>query len=70
MPEDFTRRPGRTDEVGRSPEQVEHDFEHDPPAVQRSEHLKNAERYPRLGNEQNKRSENDEDGRYNDALGG
>ncbi len=63
MPEDFTRRPGRMDDVrGRSPEQVEHDFEHDPPAVHRSEHLKNAERLPRRGDE--------EDQPYNDALGG
>jgi len=62
MPEDFTRRPGRTDEVGRSPEQVEHDFERDGPGVQRNDDLKNSERLPRLGNEDDKP--------FNDALGG
>jgi hypothetical protein len=63
MPEDLSRRSGRTDELGRSsPEMVEHDFERDEPAVQRNDDLKNAERLPRLGNE--------EDKPYNDALGG
>ncbi len=64
---DNSRGRNRTDEIGRkSPEQVEHDFERDVdregPGVQRNEALKNSERMPRLGNE--------EDKPYNDALGG
>ena len=64
---DVSRGRSRTDESSRkSPEQVEHDFERDfdreGPGVQRNEDLKNSERMPRLGNE--------EDKPYNDALGG
>ena len=63
MPEDMSRRRSRTDETTRpSPEQVEHDFEREGPSVQRNEDLKNCERLPRLGNEDDKP--------FNDALGG
>ena len=63
MPEDMSRRTSHKDETMRpSPEQVEHDFEREGPSVQRNEELKNAERMPRLGNEDDKP--------YNDALGG
>jgi hypothetical protein len=54
-----------TDEIGRSPEAMEHDIERDwgreGPGVQRNEDLKNAERMPRRGNE--------EDKPFSDALG-
>jgi hypothetical protein len=58
---------GRTDGIDRtSPERVEHDFERDVdrdgPGVERNDDLKNAERMPRLGNEDDKP--------FNDALGG
>ena len=64
---DVSRGRGRTDEIDRtSPEQVEHDFERDVdrdgPGVERNDELKNAERMPRLGNEDDKP--------FNDALGG
>ena len=63
MPDNVSRESSRSDGVGRpSPEAVEHDFEREGPAVQRSEELKNCERMPRLGNEDDKP--------FNDALGG
>ena len=64
---DLSRGHGRTDEIGRkSPERVEHDFERDVdrdgPGVQRNDDLKNSERMPRMGNEDDKPD--------SDALGG
>lgn len=59
MPDRNHDRSTRTDEPGRrSPETVEHDIERDwgsgGPGVQRNEELKNAERLPRRGNEEDK----------------
>ncbi len=58
-------RGSRMDETGRSPEAVEHDIERDwgpdAPGVRQDEQLRNAERLPRRGNE--------EDKPYSDALG-
>jgi hypothetical protein len=63
MPDKVSRDSSRSDVVGRpSPETVEHDFERDGSGVQRNDALKNSERLPRLGNE--------EDKPFNDALGG
>ena len=67
MPDDLSRsrRNGMDEMDRRSPEAIEHDIERDwgreGPGVQRSDELKNAERMPRRGNE--------EDKPFNEALG-